>query len=67
MVILSILYNGDWLESIWKTGFFSNPAFPEIKAERSKIDKIQGFQNKPAFQMCSEWFPDHFPALFYSF
>ena len=53
MVILSTLYNGDWLESML-IFFFPNTAFPEIKAERSKIDKIQGFQNQPAFQMCSE-------------
>ena len=34
--------------------FFSIPTFPEIKAEWSKIDQNQGFQNKGTFQIDPE-------------
>ena len=50
--ILSILYDGDGLESVLKRLFFQIQLFPEIKVERSTANQNQGFQHKKALQMC---------------
>ena len=54
IVILSILPDGDGLEPIKKCFCFLNKVSPQQYIEMSETHQSRAFQNKTAFQMCSE-------------
>ena len=67
MVISSILYDGNGLESILKNSVFRQIHFSQkTKTQMSNIDQNRGFQNQKAFQIDPESLPDLFLTLLYS-